>query len=257
MQINTSGALLTAVISAVIGFGIAFFIERKLSNLMQKKSQKILTTVAMTSFGYGLTATLNEVIGFPLQGLHIRYDKLAVYVAANMLMLPIVLLVIAKLIGLSNKATNVDLGVPSNPDTGSFLKYFLMLAGALAFAYFGYVALEGSASDTKYDFYSRVDYKNCNSPFAETPVTLKFNYKKETNEIFVTAEFIEDGIKKQQIHALDKCSILDAKNWTCGGEWTGRYRGIKYSLVNGELTYDFGTSVLKDDGNCPVKIVKR
>jgi predicted membrane protein len=108
MQLNTTAALATAVLSAVIGFGLAFYIERKLSGGMQKKSQKILTSLAMISFGYGLMATLNEVIGFPLQGLKIRGDKLVVYVVANMLFLPIILLVIAKLIGLRNKTVVVD-----------------------------------------------------------------------------------------------------------------------------------------------------
>jgi len=104
MQLNTTTALATALISAVIGFGLAFYIERKLSGGLQNKSQKILTSIAMISFGYGLMATLNEVIGFPLQGLQIRYDKLVGYVIFNMLLIPIVLLVMAKLMGLKVKA---------------------------------------------------------------------------------------------------------------------------------------------------------
>lgn len=191
MQLNTTIALTTALISAVIGFGLAFYIERKLSSRMQKKSQKILTYIAMTSFGYGLMATLNEVIGFPLQGLPIRYDKLAVYIFANMLFLPIVLLAIAKLIGMNNQTVNVDLSVQSNPVASNFLKYLLMLAGALSAAYFVYVALDGgtSPSAATYDFYMKEDYKNCNSAFKEKPsFSLKFLFKKETNEIFMTAE---------------------------------------------------------------------
>ncbi len=108
MQLNTTTALVTALLSAVIGFGLAFFIERKLSGGMQNKSQKILTSIAMISFGYGLMATLNELIGFPLQGLQIRYDKLVGFVFANILFLPIVLLVIAKLIGLNNKDAELE-----------------------------------------------------------------------------------------------------------------------------------------------------
>lgn len=258
MQLNTTTALATALISAVIGFGLAFYIERKLSSRMQKKSQKILTSIAMTSFGYGLMATLNEVIGFPLQGLHIRYDKLAGFVVANMLFLPIVLLAIVKLIGLNNKAVEVDLGVQSNPAAGSYFKYFLMLAGALSVAYFGYVAVEGSASPSgaTYDFYQKVDYKNCNSPFETNPsFSLKFLFKKETNEIFMTAEFDDNGAKKQQIQKLDNCSVLDSKNWTCGGEWTGGYQSPKYMFIDGAFAYDKGISTL--GANCDVRFVKR
>jgi hypothetical protein len=104
MQLNTTTALATALISAVIGFGLAFYIERKLSGGLQNKSQKILTSIAMISFGYGLMATLNEVIGFPLQGLQIRYDKLVGYVIFNILLIPIIFLVMAKLMGLKVKA---------------------------------------------------------------------------------------------------------------------------------------------------------
>lgn len=258
MQLNTTAAFTTALISALIGFGIAFYLERMLSSRMQKKSQKILTSIAMISFGYGLMATLNEVIGFPLQGLHIRYDKLVGYVVANILFLPIVLLVIAKLIGLKNKPAVVDLEVKSNPVGGSFIKYFLMLAGALSVAYFGYVAVEGSASPAgaTYDFYTKVDYKNCNSSFETKPsFSLKFLFKKETNEIFMTAEFDDNGAKKQQIQKLDNCSVLDSKNWTCGGEWTGSFQSPKYMFIDGVFAYDKGFSTI--GANCDVRFVKR
>lgn len=169
MQLNATTALVTALISAVIGFGLAFYIERKINSRMQKKSQKILTTMAMMSLGYGLMASINELIGFPLQGLNIRYDKLVGFVVANILFVPIILLAIAKLIGLKNKAVNADVGVESNPVIGKFSKYLLMLSAALSVAYFGYVALEGSAfaSGATYDFYEKVDMNNCDSAFED------------------------------------------------------------------------------------------
>lgn len=259
MQINTSAAILTALISSAIGFGLAFYLERKVTKRMESKSQRILTFIAMTSFGFGITASLNEMIGFPLQGLNVRYDKLAGYLIGNVIFLPIVLLAIAKLVGLKktiSNETNAAHNNNSNGMTGNFFKYLLMLAGAISIAYFGYSALQLNTSGAKFDLYSRVDYKNCNSAFTDTPITLKFNYKKETNEIFMTAEFVVDGIKKSQISTLDKCSILDSQNWSCGGEWNGSYRSTKITLVNGELSYDNGTPVLKDDANCPVKIIK-
>jgi hypothetical protein len=134
MQLNTTTALATAVLSAVIGFGLAFYIERKLSSGMQKKSQKILTSIAMISFGYGLMATLNEVIGFPLQGLSIRYDKLAVFVVANMLFLPIIFLAIAKLIGLKNKILVVDVQQRNNLNMQALTGYFSKPQNYLLFA---------------------------------------------------------------------------------------------------------------------------
>lgn len=257
MQLNTTTALVSALISAVIGFGLAFLIERKLRSHMQKKSQRILTTIAMTSFGYGLMATLNEVIGFPLQGLHIRYDKLIGFVVANMLFLPILLLVIAKLIGLNNKSVDAELSIVSNPTTDSSLKYFLMIAGALLVAYFGFSAVGGSSplSAATYDFYFKTDYKNCNSEFDTKPLfSLKFLFKKETNEIFMTSEVDDNGTRKQQIRKLDNCSVLDPKNWSCGGDWIGRYQSPKYMFIDGEFAYDKGADSIP---SCEIKIVKR
>ena len=246
MQLDTTAALGSVAISAGIGFGLAFYIERKINSRMQRKSQKILVSIAMTSFGYGLTAFLNEVIGFPLQGLHIRYDKLAVYLGANILILPIVLLVIANSMGLKNKAVDVALNVQSNPVAVNSFKYVLMLAGVVSIAYFGYAAFEGSSSGATYDVYTRVDYKNCSSPFKEKPfLSMKFSFKKDTNEIFATYELDENGVKRQKIQKLKDCSVLDAKNWTCGSD----------SFFDGTYSYSYTGPVYLE--GCAPKVVKR
>lgn len=257
MQLNATAALMTAVIAAGIGFGLAFYIERKISSRMQRKSQRTLVFIAMTSFGYGLMATLNEVIGFPLQGLEIRYVKLAGFVLANMLFFPIILLAIAKLIGLKIKAIGVDLGVQPKPVVGNSFKYFLILAGVLSVAYFGYAAVERSASDATYDFYSRVDEKNCSSPLKDKPdFSLKFSFKKETNEIFMTTESNDAGVKEQQIHKLNNCSVLDSKNWTCGGNRSdGGYRFSTYMFIDGAFAFERG--FFWPPGDCDGKFVKR
>jgi hypothetical protein len=257
MQFNTTAALVSALVSAIIGFGLAFYLERKLSNSMQKKSQKILTSLAMISFGYGLMATLNEVVGLPLQGIQTRHDKLVGYILANILFLPIVFLAVAKLIGLKNKVV-VDVATQSNQVERNFFKYFLVLTGVLSIAYFGYVKMEEgkSSSNATYDFYDKVDFKNCNSPFESSPsFSLKFLFKKETNEIFMTVEFDEKGVKKQEIQKLDNCSVMDAKNWTCGGEWIGSYKQPKYMFIDGAFSYDIGISSV--GSNCDIKVVKR
>ena len=256
MQLNTTTAFATAVLSAAIGFGLAFYIERKLSGGMKKKSQKIFMSMAMVSLGYGLMATINEVIGFPLQGLSVRYDKLAGYVLANIIFLPIVFYAVAKLIGLKSKDVDGAVSVQSNQVGGNFLKYFLIITVAMSIAYIGYAKLEGSSSSAAtYDFYTKVDFKNCNSPFEEKPgFSLKFTYKKETNEIFMTAEF-SDGKTEKMLNKLDNCSILDAKNWTCGGERIGGSLSPKYMFVDGDFIYAKG--IYQADANCDVKIVKR
>lgn len=258
MELNTSTSLVTAVISACIGFGLAFYIERKISASMQKKSQKTLVAIAMISFGYGLMATLNEVVGFPMQGLNIRYDKLVAYVLVNILILPIIFIAIAKLIA-SSKPANLVVSVESNSVASGRSKYFLILVGALSVALLAYLALDNISNQSvdTYDFYSRTDYKNCNSPYESTPFSIQFTLKKDENKIFVTSEYFHNGVRKKEIQSLDKCDILDAKNWSCGGEWMGNYYTDKYTLVKGELYYDQMSPLLDGDPICPPKIVKR
>lgn len=256
MQLNTTGAFATALISAVIGFGLAFLIERKLKSQMQSKSQKILLFIAMTSFGYGTMASLNELIGFPFLGLQIRYDKLIGHVLANVLFLPIILLSIAKFIGLKNKAVGVGLVTPPSEVSGSTFKYILLIVATISISYFGYAAIKGDDLDATYDFYTKVDYKDCNSPFKSKPnFSLKFAFKKDTNEIFMTFELDEDGVKKRELLKLDNCSILDSKNWTCGGDITGGYQSPRYKFIDGVFGYDRGISTF--GANCELKFIKR
>jgi hypothetical protein len=256
MQLNTTGAFATALISAVIGFGLAFLIERKIKSQMQSKSQKVLLFVAMTSFGYGIMASLNELIGFPILGLQIRYEKLIGHVLANVLCLPIILLSIAKFIGQKNKAVGVDLVAPPSPASKNSFKYILLIAATISVSYFGYAVIKGDNLDATYDFYTKVDYKDCNSPFKSKPnFSLKFAFKKDTNDIFMTFELDEDGVKKQELLKLDNCSILDSKNWTCGGDITGGYQSPRYKFIDGIFGYDKGISTF--GANCEVKFTKR
>jgi hypothetical protein len=258
MQLNTTAALITAVVSVFIGFGFTFYIERKISSRMQMKSQKILVYLAMISFGYGLTAALNEVIGVPLQGLHIRYEKLAGLIVANIIFFPIIFLVIAKLIGIKNKVANADLRIRSSLTVAEYFKYFLMLFGLLSIVYFGFTIFGGkiSSDSTTYDFYVPLDYKNCNSPYEEKPgFSLRFAFKKETNEIFMTIEMDVDGVKKMQIQPLNDCSILNSENWTCGGKSAGSYISPLYAYVDGVFSYVDGQFI--GEKNCPSKYKKR
>lgn len=259
MELNTTTALVTAVISACIGFGLAFYIERKISASMQKKSQKTLVAIAMISFGYGLMATLNEVVGFPMQGLNIRYDKLVTYVLVNMLMLPVIFIAIAKFMASSSKSANLNVNVESKPVASGRSKNLLLFVGALSVVFLGYLAFDNISTKSvhTYDIYSRVDYKNCNSPYNVHPLSMQFALKNDEKKIFVTLEFIRNGVKEKRIQSFDKCDVLDAQNWSCGGEWTNNYRSEKYTLVKGELYFEPGSVVLPNDAGCPPKIVKR
>jgi hypothetical protein len=94
-ELNTTAAFSSALLSSVIGFGLAFYIANKLNTAMTSKPQKALVYASMGSFGLGLTGVLNQLIGFPLQGLSINGDKVVQYVVANILIFPIIFLAIA------------------------------------------------------------------------------------------------------------------------------------------------------------------
>jgi hypothetical protein len=255
MQFNTTAAVTSALFSAVIGFGLAFFIERKINRKSHTKAQKILVTVAMASFGYGLTAFLNEIIGFPLQGLQIRYDKLVGYFVANIVVLPVLFLGIVKLIEMKNKAVTIELSKNPKEVAENSFKYLLVLAGFVTIGYLGYYTIDKNSYDATYDFYINVNSSNCNSQYEDKPFfSSKFTLKKETNEIFMAYEIEKDGIKKQQLQKLEHCSVLNDKNWTCGGEWTDSTKSATYMFIDGIFSYE-ATNVL--GSICPVKIVKR
>lgn len=91
MEINTSGAFATAAVSSLFGFGLAFFWFEKIKSETSTKTQRILLSIASISIGYGLTFILNEFIGFPLQGLSIRYEKIIGYFIVNVILLPSIL----------------------------------------------------------------------------------------------------------------------------------------------------------------------
>ena len=94
-QLDTTSALITAAASAGIGFWIAFLLLSKLNKRFERKSQRVLSMIGMVSFGVGLSGMLNELIGFPLQGLNIRWEKIVTFVIANMLVLPAIFVGIA------------------------------------------------------------------------------------------------------------------------------------------------------------------
>ena len=258
MQLDTTSALLTALISSVIGFGFAFYLERKIRSRVQTKLQRILVYVAMVSLGFGLTAVLNELFGFPLQGLRIRYERVISYFVANILFVPALLLVIVWAI----KPKSLSQQINEKPQSLVVRKnlFFVFLSGALAalaILYIGFRAANAPMSDTTYDFYFASNPNDCNSSFDSKPnMSVRFLYKKESNEVFMLYESAGVGDKKQGIEKLDNCSIIDEKNWSCGGDvLVGGYVTGKYTLVNGVFSY--GEGYFGRTKTCPIRIVKR
>jgi hypothetical protein len=293
MDINSNTSLVITVVLATVGFGAAFLIEKIFFKKYEKKAQKILVIMGLASFGYGVTFALYETIAFPLQGLKTNNDKLAIYVIFNIIVLPLVLLLLAKF--LIRKKTD-ELG-SNDVVKNSFSKYtILFLLLVIFFLLYLYIssttnftARKGNdqpfaeqnskfsmpnlskkndkekslLSDNSYDLYMKDDKKSCNLDFDKKPdANFKFSLKQQTNEIYLTLTTFDNttGQKDTVIQRLESCNVIDQFNWSCGGEVTVRYPSQNY--VSSQYTFVDGVFSFKDSspkllGKCPVKWVKR
>ncbi len=254
MQLDVGSALFWSFVSATIGFGIAFLLERKLRKPEHKKSQRILIYVAMVSLGFGLMGLINELVAFPVQGLRIRPDKVASYLIANILVFPVIFLAIAKLAGRGTEER--ELTGNQRIRLNGPIKTSLAIILCLSIAYYGYNLLNGDISKSSYDLYGNIDPKNCNSPYEKEPfVSLQYAFKGETNEIFVKVEMRSDGKIDKDISKLDNCTVMNERNWSCGGQHSAGNRSPKHTFVDGVFSYDDG--YVSGFSNCPSKVVKR
>jgi hypothetical protein len=90
MEINTTTAFASAAISAIFGFGLAFPLGKIIFKNQASKTLRAISSIASISLGYGLMGVANELIGFPLQGLSTRIDKIVNYTIVNIAIIPIV-----------------------------------------------------------------------------------------------------------------------------------------------------------------------
>ena len=134
-----------------------------------------------------------------------------------------------------------------------YIEYFAVFS---IIALMIFVVYKNTVELKKYDFFAREDENNCSSPYKTKPyLTVSFIYKKETGEIFMTTESKSDEKVTRDIQILDKCSVVDARNWRCGGEVVGAYISPKYIFVDGEFSYV--DSYYLGVNSCPVKVVQR
>lgn len=81
------GVLSLAVV-VIVGIGIAFYLERKISKMLNTKAQRILLAIAACSFGFGLIGLLNELIVVPQSGLIIKYQEIYKHIFFNIFAIP-------------------------------------------------------------------------------------------------------------------------------------------------------------------------
>ena len=82
-------SIVLMLITALVGFGLAFYFERKITKSLQTIGQKIWLAIGGASFGYGLMGMLNEFFVIPYAGLlNTSYTKIYSYGFINSLVIP-------------------------------------------------------------------------------------------------------------------------------------------------------------------------
>lgn len=104
MEINTTTAFASAAISAIFGFGIAYTFSKVIFKNQSSKFQRAISGIGSISLGYGLMGIANEIIGFPLQGLATRVDKIVNYSIINILFIPAICWIIYLILNRKNGA---------------------------------------------------------------------------------------------------------------------------------------------------------
>lgn len=105
-----------------------------------------------------------------------------------------------------------------------------------------------------YDFYVHTNWDDCNSAYKDKPImTMEFMFNEQSKEIIAKIDYDDDGVKKQDFTRLEPCSVVDGKNWSCGGNILANGSiAAKYILADGEFSYRESSYA-----KCPAKIIAR
>ena len=75
---------------------------------------------------------------------------------------------------------------------------------------------------------------------------IEHKFTVKNNQVFHTATDFNEGKQgKSSIRQLEDCTVIDSKNWQCGGvNYTGVLSGLgkseRFQVVNGQFTYQPG-----------------
>ena len=97
------------IATALVGFGIAFFLQRKLTKILHTKTQRNWLLVATIAFGFGLMGVLNEVLVHPIVGVTTDYLKVVTYSFSFLIVLPAFIGVVVWRLQVKHKAKLVHL----------------------------------------------------------------------------------------------------------------------------------------------------
>ena len=274
-----ANASIVTILNVLIGGLITYIIYKyavhdryyaKKQNSRHARIKYSVGVIAVLAMWAGLSLVFGEILLNVFLGYKINSQRMMQGVV-NIVFVPIILALVSFLLTLFFKEKSssvveggnqsemtVKSGSVAATSKRSFAKIGLLITVVLLvlIGYYSINNLQYSSSRNIYDFYSHVKWDDCESPFKSEPyVSFQFQYKKETNEIFATSERYSDGKTTKEVQSLSSCSIVDSKNWTCGGNWEGIVQKSKFSMVNGEFFYERGFNpVIK---TCTPRVVKR
>jgi len=281
LDLNLTNVALPAILGTVVGFASATylfktFIGKKYgTSKAYSKHAKIIYWCGLLAFiciGMGLSTIASELAYSVFNGKVIKGDNLAKGLL-QATAFPIIFFIAAFIL---NKVINDEVSQPKLPQiqkessikltdgesilkndvtTNTLLKYTVGLVIIAFIAFITYTAVRGNSSEATYDIFENIDKKRCYTSFEKTPISVSFSYKKETDEIFAIYEIAVDDEKKHQLIKLDDCSIINKNNWTCGGNISNEYISEKFTMVNGDLTFEPSGFIY--DNRCFPKMVKR
>jgi len=243
-QLDTTSALITALASAGIGFGLAFFLLGILNKRFERKSQRVLAMIAMVSFGVGLSGVLNEVIGFPLQGLNIRWEKVVTFVIANTLFIPAIFVGIAfairgKTVAQTALVETPNIAIEQKRKSWQQPVYGFAAAGTAISIALLYAAIQPTIFET-YSFVK--DSSQCTERLNPQPISLiKFGVKPLSAEVVAIVKFTTN--EEKRVASFKECKIFNEQNWSCGGELKqtagnrGFYTEGLIEMIDGNIKY--------------------
>ena len=102
-----------------------------------------------------------------------------------------------------------------------------------------------SKKEVVYDVYSCIDYMNTTKDECarEVTKTAKFSIDKNTSQVIISYTPTKDP-SKINIIKLDKCIVIDSKNWKCGGDFTTESYGSGISSIHFDPTYKSNEGVI-------------
>lgn len=210
---SSASFLFSAAISAVLGFGLAHYLSKKIS--ANSKAKKVLNFLIFISLGVGFTGVLNELFMGAFLGLGTRMDKVTIFVFSNILVLPSLFFGVGMIVDRFNKDSNIESDTSihkvDSPKWSLNPKLFLISISTVIFLFLGVTFGSNFIASDEFKFSSctRCDETKQCSSFAE----LKgFKVLDNSIQIYMLDENQMDRMFSLPTDEKMKCTITKNRN---------------------------------------------